>query len=718
MPIGISQNARRGSFSCVLGPDELVLRRFKGVERMNGLGEMVVDLQFENGPPDLDALIGTHGTLSVRNSWDGTARFFDGIITEAEPPMEYTALGTLRLTLRPWFWLATLRKNQKIFHNKSVPDIIAAVLADYAFPNTPTFSKTHAAIEYVVQYGESDFAFLSRLMEMAGISYHFAHSDGEHKLVLTDTTDDLPQAGGGARLFLAADSKHVGMGEFVSDVVSGRGLTTGRVVLTDYNFKTPTVAMKVEQTGDAAYANGQLESFVYPGGYLRPAEGRTVARLRTDQARSGDGRSRAKGDLLSIWPGMRFGIAGAQASPADGTYVLAEAWHEYDEAGYRSGDSDPRPQYEGRYGFQAETAPVVPAQVTPPARISGPQTATVVGAGEIDCDEYGRILVKFHWDREGANSMRCRVAQIWAGSGWGGMAIPRVGMEVVVEFLNGDPDQPLVIGCVYNARNMPPYPLPGQKSRATLKSQSHEGAGFNELRLEDQSGQEEIFVHAQKDMNTKVLNNHTLRVDNNAVDSIGANKMVEVLANLTHVVGGGITFNVGGAYKNTVVDGGAAGNAEGVGAVATGNGTAVAAGDMVTNIEKNTVTTIGANETTDIGADQTLTVGGSCTETISNDWTHDTGANHTQTVGGDQVIDVSGNTAQNTGSNHNIDAGDSIVLTTGSAKIVMKKNGDILIKGKNLIIDMSGSIVGKAGKDVGLKASGNVAIKGSKVAHN
>jgi type VI secretion system secreted protein VgrG len=322
--------------------------------------------------------------------------------------------------------------------------------------------------------------------------------------------------------------------------------------------------------------------------------------------------------------------------------------------------------------------------------------------------------------------MRCRVAQIWAGSGWGGMAIPRIGMEVVVEFLNGDPDQPLVIGCVYNAKNMPPYPLPGQKSRATLKSQSHEGAGFNELRLEDQSGKEEIFLHAQKDMNTKVLNNHTLRVDKNAVDSIGANKMVEVFANLTHVVGGGVTFNVGGAYKNSVVAGGAAGNAEGVGDVATGNGTAVATGDMTTNIEKNTVTnigqnattTIGANESTEIANEQSLTVGAKCTEDIGGDWTHTTGGAHSQTVSKDQDITVGGDVSQTTGGTHTIVAGDRITLVTGAATIVMNKSGDILIDGKNIVLNASGSIVCKAGKDVGVKAGGNVVMKGSKVAHN
>lgn len=194
-----------------------------------------------------------------------------------------------------------------------------------------------------------------------------------------------------------------------------------------------------------------------------------------------------------------------------------------------------------------DTAPMLPERKTPLADVRGPQTAVVVGAEgeEIDCDEYGRILVRFHWDLDKANSMRCRVSQSWAGNGWGGMVIPRVGMEVVVEFLDGDPDQPLVTGCVYNGHSKVPYELPANKTRSTFRTDTHKGAGFNELRFEDEAGREEIYVHAQKDRNEKVQNNHSERIDNNWIQSVGHNKRIEVEGSHSEIIGGNYALQVG-----------------------------------------------------------------------------------------------------------------------------------------------------------------------------
>jgi type VI secretion system secreted protein VgrG len=731
--VTISQTERTGRFISPAGGDVLSLMRFKGVEKMNGLGEIDVDLAAEGEPPAFDDLLGLHGTVEVETS-NGLVRYIDGIIAAAEPLPGGNDLRFVRLTLRPWLWLATLRMNQRIFHNKTVPQILAEVLGDYAaYPHQLKLSRSYKPVEYVVQYGESDFAFVSRMMEGAGISYHFAHDKGEHRMVLTDTIDDLVAAPGDPRLYLASDTTHVGMGEYLTKVVAGRGITTGRVVLTDYNFKTPTTAMKVEAQGDATHAENRIESFVYPGGYGDPGTGKGVAGLRTDQTRAGDGPATSEGDILSVWPGMTFELVGAGDASHDGTYVLTEARHTFEGSAYRSGDDDAR-QYGGRYGFQSDAKPVVPRQVTPPARIQGAQTATVVGAGEIDCDEYGRILVKFHWDLKAAHSMRCRVAQVWAGPGWGGVIIPRIGMEVVVEFLEGDPDKPLVIGCVYNAKNMPPYPLPGQKTRSTWRSDTHGGSGFNEIRYEDQSGQEEIWIHAQKDMNEKVLNNHTLRADNNLVQSVGNNKMVEVFNNVTHAIGGGMTVTVGPGFKNSVVPAGPAGAEGGVGEVATGSGTAVAAGDMATTVEQNVTVTIGANETTDIGANQTLTVGAKQTETVGGDREENVGGNHvetiathcsvtvgsnrTTTIGGNESLTVGGNMSVRVGGNYSLTVGGDIMITTGGATIILTSGGDIALRGKNLAAGLSKDVAIKANGKMGLKSSGDMTLKGSKIAHN
>jgi type VI secretion system secreted protein VgrG len=227
---------------------------------------------------------------------------------------------------------------------------------------------------------------------------------------------------------------------------------------------------------------------------------------------------------------------------------VAEAYASSAEAGDAQEDS-----YKGSYTFHPQATPFQPAMITPLARIYGPQTAVVVGEGEIDCDEYGRILVRFHWDLDAAHSMRCRVAQIWAGNGWGGMVIPRIGMEVLVEFLEGDPDKPLVTGCVYNGKNKVPYELPAHKTRSTFKTDTHQGAGYNELRFEDEKGREEIFVHAQKDRNEKTLHNHTERVDNNWVQSVGHHKVIEVDGSHEEAVHGNMSIYVSPSNIGTLV---------------------------------------------------------------------------------------------------------------------------------------------------------------------
>jgi type VI secretion system secreted protein VgrG len=221
--------------------------------------------------------------------------------------------------------------------------------------------------------------------------------------------------------------------------------------------------------------------------------------------------------------------------------------HAYVSDSYGSGgDTSDEFSYSGRYVVMPATSPLAPERKTTPPVVNGPQTAVVVGEGEIDCDNFGRILVKFHWDLPGANSMRCRVSQMWAGQGWGGMAIPRIGMEVIVEFLEGDPDKPVVVGCVYNGKNGAPYELPANKTRTVWRSNTHQGSGHNEISFEDEAGKEDIFFHAQKDLTQKVLNNMSSNVQANRVATIGANDTTTVTGNHVVRVGKSSSTTVGG----------------------------------------------------------------------------------------------------------------------------------------------------------------------------
>ncbi|WP_243698789.1 type VI secretion system Vgr family protein, partial [Paracoccus alkanivorans] len=437
------QIERLGRLTTELGEDVLVLLRFDGTDYLNELFEYRVEALAARDDLDFDALIGTHATVEIEAH--DRMRPFDGIVTSAR----WAGVGEnghrYDLTLRPWFWLAGKRRNQRIFHNKSVDQILRELLSDYAgfgYPHLEIrLSNQYPELEYTVQYRESDLQFARRQMERHGISFHFRHEKGSHTLVLTD--DELAHEVIGEIPFKRYDGHHQYEFEHFWDWAPERNFTTGAVRQVDYNFKQPTQSMETSQPSDAAYAFGHVESFDYPGDYLSESPGKIVTRMRQRQERGGDRRNRAVGDCVSLTAGLRLRLGGDRVPGHGETYLCLSAAHSFVSEAYGSGgQGSDGYSYSGAYVLMPDTAPMVPPRRTEAARVHGPQTAMVVGEGEIDCDEYGRILVRFHWDLEEAYSMRCRVSQSWAGGGWGGMVIPRIGMEVVVEFLEGDPDKP------------------------------------------------------------------------------------------------------------------------------------------------------------------------------------------------------------------------------------------------------------------------------------
>jgi type VI secretion system secreted protein VgrG len=656
MPDGsVSQRNRLGKFHGPLGPDALALIRFGGHEGVNQLGAFQVDVLATGGPVDLDAVLGLHGTVELATLQHGP-RFYDGLITEGEITGERQDGWLVSLTLQPWVWLASLRRNQRIFHNKTAPQIITEVLDDYAFTKTPRLMRTHLPIEYTVQYGESDLAFVCRMMERHGISYHFEHRLADHTMVLTDTTEGFHAAPGGSRVFQPVADQHRATDEHFSVWSPTRRVTTGRIKLTDYNFKSPTAAMPVDVPGDAVHAQGAIESFDYPGIYAAQAPGRGVARLRVDQERGPDGLFAAQGDTASLAPGMLVGLTNHPTPALNGTaYLLVQAVHSYVAEAYASGAAAQGggDSYQGRYVFHPQHKPFLPAAVTPLARIYGPQTAVVVGDGEIDCDEYGRILVRFHWDLLAAHSMRCRVAQIWAGNGWGGMVIPRIGMEVLVEFLEGDPDKPLVTGCVYNGKNKVPYPLPDNKTRSTFKSNTHQGKGFNELRFEDENDQEEVFLHAQKDHNTVIENDET--------HFIGHDRKKSVRHDQTEAVGNDKTIGVGHDHRET------------------------------------------------IGRDMTYEVGRDQKERYGKDHVHRVGNIHKQVIFSDHLYEVGKNFEGEVAGKYTLDVGGSITNNTATHTLMAFEKMQIKGPGGKITIDASGITLEAAT----IRLKGNVIMGGA-----
>ncbi|MFC3529686.1 type VI secretion system Vgr family protein [Paracoccus mangrovi] len=685
-----SQAERLGRLTTALGRDALALLRFDGTDHLNDLFEYRVEALAIRDDLDFDALVGTHATVEIEAHDE--MRPFDGIVTSAR----WAGVGEnghrYDLTLRPWFWLAGRRRNQRIFHNKTVVQIIRELLSDYAQLGDPALeirlSKDYPPLEYTVQYRESDLDFARRQMERAGISFHFRHAVGGHTLVLTD--DVLAHETVGARPYKSYDGHHQYEQEHFWDWTPERNITTGAVRLTDYNFKKPVQAMEVDRLGDARHPMGQIESFDYPGDYPAQDVGRLVAGLRTEQERGADRRNRAVGDCASLGSGMRMTLSGDRVPGTGETYLCLSASHHFVSEAYGSGGrgSDGY-AFTGSYVFMPDTAPMAPPRRTPVAVVQGPQTAEVVGDGEIDCDEYGRILVRFHWDLAGAFSMRCRVSQNWAGGGWGGMVIPRIGMEVLVEFLEGDPDKPVVVGNVFNGKNDVPYELPKHKTRSTFRTNSHDGnrtgRGFNELRFEDQVGGEEIYVHAQKDMN--------IGVRNNRAEHVGGNDHRQVIRNATELVMGmraeysvlgkimssggtlsistGVSshiaalrpgfFETGGTiardFSSLLVD------AQDVRSYDPGSIVMSSGADMA--LRTNGELFVGAQESVSISATESITAASA--ESIR------------MSAGGDMI--------SNSGGNMIMASDGAMILRCGEAEILLRPNGDITIKGNILTME-------------------------------
>ncbi|WP_330647170.1 type VI secretion system tip protein TssI/VgrG (plasmid) [Thioclava litoralis] len=648
MSVFFSQDARMGRLTTVLGTDELVLQRFDGTDHINALYDYQVDCLASSADVDFDALIGTHASVALVTR-EGSDQYFDGIVTEAR------WLGTgdnghkYRLRLQPWFFLASLRRNQRIFHNKTVVEILTELLGSYSDAGklTVNLANDYPELEYTVQYRESDMAFATRMMERHGISYHFTHSEGAHEMVLSDAVE--AHATIGAVPFKPDDGHHQADFAHFWDWHPARRITTGAIRLTDYNFKTPNAAMETDQIGDAEYAQGQIESFDWPGDYLAQSRGRVVAQLRTQGERGQDRRYEAVGDIITLRGGTRVDLAGDTVPGIGEEYICLSASHSYTSDNYGSGGTEGDGYaYSGRYILMPSSAPLVPELKTPRADVKGPQTAVVVGDGEIDCDEYGRILVQFHWDLDADYSMRCRVSQSWAGNGWGGMVIPRIGMEVVVEFLDGDPDKPLVTGCVYNGKNAVPYDLPANKTVSTFKSDTHQGSGYNEFRFEDEKDREEVFMHAQKDHNTIIENDES--------HSIGHDRSKTVGNDQSESIGHDKTISVGNDHRE--------------------------------NIGQDMYYDVARNQQENYGKDHIHRVGNIHKQSIYADHLYEVGRNYQGEVAGKFTLDVGSSITNNTGK-HTLMAFEKFQIKGPGGKITIDASGITLEAAK---INLKGAV--------------------------
>ncbi|WP_084736525.1 type VI secretion system Vgr family protein [Cystobacter ferrugineus] len=514
-------------------PDEMRVIQFSGTEAMSSPFEFHLKLACENQSLDFSDVVGKTALLTLMGEL--TPRFVHGIVSRFEQVNELHRHAIYHASLVPQTWRLRHRHDCRIFQDETTPDIIKKVFEKAGVSSDHfkfSLSNTYEPRNYCVQYRESDWAFVSRLMEEDGIFYFFEHHADKHVLVMGDSVSANQPIPGGELLPFRRPANFVTNEDHVQRFRFAEEIQPGTVSLRDFNFKKPDLSLHAD---GKAQVDADLEVYDYPGEYQHPGEGssakgKSLAKLRLEEWQASRKVGQGESDCERFCPGSLFTLAEHSRADYNARYLLTSVGH----YGHQSQVLDEESSggdfnYSNNFTCIAEQTPFRPPRTTPRPQVRGVQTAVVVGPSgeEIYTDEFGRVKVQFHWDRQGERNERSscwiRVSQLWAGESWGAMFIPRIGQEVIVDFIEGDPDRPIITGRVYNGANPVPYPLPDEKTKSTIKSNtSLHGNGYNELRFEDKKGQEQIFMHAQRNMDKHVKNDSLENILHDRHQTIGS----------------------------------------------------------------------------------------------------------------------------------------------------------------------------------------------------
>jgi type VI secretion system secreted protein VgrG len=648
----------------------LVVAGFRGHEAISQPFEFHVDLLLQHTEPGLTPLdiklgvspfklLGQNVTIHLTQLND-QPRYFNGICKSVSEGLRDEHFIAYQMTVVPELWLLSKRAQSRIFQQMTVPEILKEVFD--GLDVSLSAQGTYPRLDYCVQYRETDLNFASRLMEEEGIFYYFTHGEKGHTLVVADEKGAFRPMPGQDSIIYATSEQGLHGEHRISSWEKSQELRSGKCTLRDHNFQVPDSDLEAGKdvggsvkVGKVPHSlrvghNDHLELYDYPGGYAKRFDGVTPGGGDDPDAVQGvfEDNHRTVGIRMEqeTLPGLTIHGAGTcrnfisghvftlnRHHDGDGPYLITGVRHSVRYGPhYRSTSITPSENiYENAFTCTPLDLPFRPARVTPKPTVHGTQTAVVVGpAGdEIFTDRYGRVKVQFFWDREGKKdgmtSCWVRVGTPWAGKQWGMVHIPRVGQEVIVDFLEGDPDCPIIVGSVYNADMMPPYELPKNKTQSGVKSRSSlEGnaENYNEIRFEDKKGEELLTIHAEKDQS------------------------IEVEKDETHWVGND---------RSKTID-----------------------HDEKTHVKHDRTETVDNNES--------ITIGGSRTESVQNDETIKVTGARTRTVGKDETVTIDGSQTIHVGGSLRIDAGDEITITTGASSISMKKNGTITIQGVDVTV--------------------------------
>lgn len=674
------QKARVIELTTPLGGEMLLFRSMQAFEQLGQMFQFDLEMLSLNPEIRLEDMIGQ--TICVRLDLpDGDKRYFHGYVSRFSQSGTYQDYICYRATVFPWLWFLTRSANSRIYQNMTVPAIIKQVFRDHGYSDfSESLSGSYRTWEYCVQYRETDFNFVSRLMEQEGIYYYFKHEKDRHTLVLSDSVSAHHYVPAYRQVpFFPRDEQKRRTRDHIYDWELWQEAQSGAYVLRDFDFENPRANLQVKSLQQRDHPKSNLEVFDYPGEYHTSADGDVYVRARLEELQAQYEQVRGEANARGLGAGNLFTLTDYPRLDQNREYLITSMTHQLRSNEYGSSGAEVTEVYNCRFTAISSKQQYRSPRITPRPVVQGPQTATVVGkAGEeIWTDKYGRVKVQFHWDRLGKqdenSSCWVRVAQVWAGKNWGVMHIPRIRQEVIVDFLEGDPDQPIITGRVYNADHMPPYALPANQTQSGIKSRSTKGGtadNFNELRFEDKKGEEEIYLQGEKNWTILIKNDKAQNVGHDETLDIGNDRTKHVAKNQTETIGENKTISVGKVYSES--------------------------------IGENASINIGTNEDYSVGKDQTLSVGDNRNISV--------GKNHDENIGKDMSLDVGDNQNVNVGKNMNvsagkkivIDAGDELTLSCGSASIILKKNGDITLNG---------------GK-INIKADGAITIKGSKITQN
>lgn len=525
-----TQLTRLAQINSPLGPNVLILSEMGGSEELGRLFDYELQLTSDDPAIDLNQLLGKPMSLSLQLS-GMASRHFHGIVARCSQSVDRGQFASYRVTLRPWLWLLTRTSDCRIFQHLSAPQIIKQVFRDLGFSDfEDALSRSYREREYCVQYRETSFDFVSRLMEEEGIYYFFRHEEARHVLVLADAYGAHQKAPGYESVpFYPPDGQHRER-DHINDWHLAQEVQSGSMELNDYDFQRPSARIDVRSAMPRPHQAGDYPLYDYPGAYEQTQDGEHYARTRLESLQSLHERVELRGNARGLGSGHLFSLSGFSRQDQNREYLIVAARYYVVQERLETGGGSGSAQFESNLSCIDAKQSYRPVSSTLRPLVKGPQTAVVVGpAGEeIWTDQYGRVKVHFHWDRHDQSnensSCWIRVSQAWAGKNWGSMQIPRIGQEVIVSFLEGDPDRPIITGRVYNAEQAVPYDLPGNATQSGMKSRSSKGgspANFNEIRMEDKRGQEQLYVHAERNMDTVVEQNETLSVGASRVQTVG-----------------------------------------------------------------------------------------------------------------------------------------------------------------------------------------------------